>query len=77
MHSRSIIAQLLQQKKAHAAGALLKEAVEDLEWSSGSQSIAVYIKRNPTQITMSAQGLGELLIALPVSQPLLPFPAAH
>ena len=61
-----------------AAGALLKEAVEDLEWSSGSQSIAVYIKRSPTQITMSAQGLGELLIALPVSyHPPLPFPAAH
>ena len=53
----------------HTAGALLKEAVEDLEWSSGGQSIALYIKRNPTQITMCAQGLGELLIALPVSSP--------
>ena len=43
-----------------------------------SQSIAVYIKRSPTQITMSAQGLGELLIALPVRHPPpLPFPAAH
>ena len=50
-----------------AAGALLKEAVEDLEWSSGGLSVALLIKRNPPQITMTAQGLGELLIALPVS----------
>lgn len=55
--------------RACAAGALLKEAVEDLEWSSGSQSIALYIKRSPPQITLCAQGLGELLIALPVSAP--------
>ena len=40
--------------------------MEDLEWSSGSQSIALYIRRSPPQITMCAQGLGELLIALPV-----------
>ena len=59
------------QAEARDAGALLKEAVEDLEWSSGSQSIALYIRRNPPQITMCAQGLGELLIALPVSAPLL------
>ena len=59
---------------ARTAGALLKEAVEDLEWSSGSQSIALYIKRNPPQITLCAQGLGELLIALPVSAP--PFTGA-
>ena len=51
------------------AGALLKEAVEDLEWSSGSQSIALCIRRSPLQITMCAQGLGELLIALPVRPP--------
>ena len=57
----------MREDRLCLAGALLKEAVEDLEWSSGSQSIALYIRRSPPQITMCAQGLGELLIALPVT----------
>ena len=40
--------------------------MEDLEWASGGTSVALLIKRNPVQITLSAQGIGELLIALPV-----------
>ena len=43
--------------------------MEDLEWASGGTSVALLIKRNPVQITLSAQGIGELLIALPVRPP--------
>lgn len=45
--------------------------MEDLEWSSGGESVLLYIRRNAPQITLSAQGLGELLVALPASPQLL------
>ena len=48
--------------------------MEDLEWSSGGESVLLYIRRNPPQITLSAQGLGELLIALPASTQFLQCP---
>lgn len=68
---REVHGQKCMVRSKSRAGALLKEAVEDLEWASGGTSVALLIKRNPVQITMSAQGIGELLIALPVRPPLL------
>ena len=53
------------------AGAMLKEAIEDLEWgaSSGAQSsgaVKVHLKRSPPQIALSAREIAALTIKLPV-----------
>ncbi|KAK9785180.1 hypothetical protein WJX73_005914 [Symbiochloris irregularis] len=54
-----------------APGAMLREAIEDLEWAacSGAQtqgSVTVHLKRSPPSITLSASDAAELSIKLPV-----------
>lgn len=47
-------------------GALLKEAVDDLEWASGGSAVQLHMRRDPPLVTLSAHGAGDLKITLPV-----------
>lgn len=55
-----ILLQLIHQSAPFLppSGGLVKEAAEDLEWTSGD--ITVHVQRHPQQITLSAQGNGEM-----------------
>ena len=49
----------------HSAGALLKETIEDLEWTatgSNNSSVEVYMQRQPRRLFFSAQAAGSLQV---------------
>ncbi len=52
------------------AGALLKETIEDLEWPSGGLTVEAFLRRDPPLVTLSAHGLGDLTVTLPVCEPI-------
>ena len=50
----------------HSAGALLKEAIEDLEWTaigSNNSSVEVCMQRQPRRLFFSAQAAGSLQVS--------------
>lgn len=47
-------------------GALLKEAVDDLEWASGGQAVRLHMRRDPPATALSVHGAGDLKVTLPV-----------
>ena len=53
-------------------GALLKEAVDDLEWASGGGAVHLHMRRDPPLVTLSAHGAGDLKITLPVRRTVHP-----
>lgn len=51
----------------HSAGALLKESIEDLEWTaigSSSSSVEVCMQRQPRRLSFTAQAAGSLQVRL-------------
>lgn len=58
-----------QLQGAHGTAALVKEAVEDLEWGALNASMSLELRRSPPEILMSASDSGEITIKLPVSVP--------
>ena len=52
--------------RPYGAGALLKEAVDDLEWAAGSGhqaargNVHLHLRAQPRAITMRASGAGDL-----------------
>ena len=70
----------------YLSGALLKEAIDDLEWAAagGHQSarsaVHLVMRRDPKALTLFAKGAGELkvngLVHHMASQPALPVPIA-
>ena len=48
------------------AGALIKEAIEDLEWGALSSSMTLRMQQSPAQIQLSGHDSGDISIQLPV-----------
>lgn len=48
------------------SGALLKEAIEDMEWAAGGGTVTLTMQRNPPSLAFSAHGPGNLEIRLQV-----------
>ena len=55
--------------KSVSTGAILKEAIEDLEWAAADGSVRILLKRDPGAVSLSGNSSGSLDIALPVSFP--------
>ena len=54
----------------HSAGSLLKEAIEDLEWTalgSSNSAVQIHMQRSPRRILFSGEGAGKLQVC-PVTQ---------
>ena len=48
------------------AGALLKQAVEDMEWAAGNGAVKLTMQQNPPSLSFFAHGPGDLTIRVPV-----------
>lgn len=52
---------------AEHTGALIKEAVEDLEWGALSSSVSLDMRNSPAEIHLAGSDTGDISIKLPVS----------
>ena len=60
------LAARLCPEAACLSGALIKEAIEDLEWGALSSSMTLRMQQSPAQIQLSGHDSGDISIQLPV-----------